>query len=208
MSTPAAIGSKAPVFQLSDSKGTKRTLAEFAGKNVVLYFYPEASTKSCTVEAHAFSDARAEFQAQNAVILGMSPDKPAKLATFIEEEKLDLTLLADEPGADGIPPLAAQYGVWSEKSVYGKKSMGIVRTTFIIGPDGMIKNRWDNVRVEGHAALVLEALSPGASIAATPLAKATARALASSNAGPNQGGKPSSKPAKGMSMKGVRKAGK
>ncbi len=206
MSTPLAVGTKAPSFKLPDASGKLHSLADFAGKTVVLYFYPEDDTKSCTTEACDFNDSMPDIESKGATLIGISPDSPAKHAAFIEKYKLTFTLLADIPGADGTPSVAASYGVWAEKSMFGKKYIGIVRTTFLIGPDGVIKNRWDNVRVEGHASSVLEALIPGASHAAT--SKGTAKASTTGNAGPAIGGKPSTKPAKGMSMKGVRKAGK
>jgi peroxiredoxin Q/BCP len=128
-------------------------LSSLKGKNVILYFYPKADTPGCTKEACAFRDASPKFSAANTVIVGVSPDQSAAQAKFRDKFDLPFTLLAD---ADH--KVAEDYGVWGEKSMYGKKYMGVERATFIIDPTGKIKKIFPKVKVEGHAEEVLAAL--------------------------------------------------
>jgi thioredoxin-dependent peroxiredoxin len=146
-------GRKAPSFRLNDQNGTTHTLAEFAGRPVVLYFYPKDDTPGCTTESCAFQDNLPKFKAGKAAVLGVSILDEKSKAKFAERYGLKFPLLAD---ADH--DVAEKYGVWQEKSRYGRKYMGIVRTTYLIGPDGKVAKRWDNVKVEGHAEDVLQAV--------------------------------------------------
>jgi len=146
-------GHKAPAFSLNDQHGKTHTLADYAGKWVVLYFYPKDDTPGCTTESCAFQDNLPKFKAGKAVILGASILDEKSKAKFAEKYNLTFPLLADADHA-----IAEKYGVWQEKSNYGKKYMGIVRTTYLIGPDGKVAQRWDKVKVDGHAEEVLEAV--------------------------------------------------
>ena len=142
----------APAFSLADQNGTTRTLKQYAGRPVVLFFYPKDDTPGCTKEACAFRDMLPKFDDQRAVILGVSPDDSASHAAFVEKFDLNFALLADPPAADGASPSTCDaYGVWGERSLHGKKIMGVARTTFLINGDGVIHKRWDDVRVDGHA---------------------------------------------------------
>lgn len=147
---PAA-GDIAPAFSALDQHGNSVSLADFAGKTVVLYFYPKDDTPGCTREACGFRDEFQSFTKKNVVILGVSPDDSAKHTKFIAKYSLPFTLLADPDKA-----LCQAYDVWKEKNMYGKKSFGVVRSTFIIGPDGKIAKVFNNVKVDGHIAKVLE----------------------------------------------------
>src|SRR5690606_14152063 len=113
-------------------------------------------TSGCTDEACQFRDLFPKFEQSTAVIIGISPDSPASHRKFADKHKLPFTLLADEPGKDGPPKVCDKYGVWQEKSMYGKKYMGVVRTTYLIDADGKVARRWDKVKVPGHAEAVLE----------------------------------------------------
>jgi peroxiredoxin Q/BCP len=166
-------GSPAPSFRLPDAAGTVHTLASLKGKTVVLYFYPKDDTSGCTLEACDFRDLLPKFTGAKAVVLGVSPDGVASHAKFARKHGLDFTLLADEPGKDGTPATCAAYGTWQEKSMYGRKYFGVVRTTYLIGPDGKVRRRWDKVSVPGHAAEVLAAIGGAAAPAPRP-AKAAA----------------------------------
>jgi peroxiredoxin Q/BCP len=146
-------GDPAPEIALPNESGELFRLSSLRGKNVVLYFYPKADTPGCTKEACGFRDAAAQFQQANAVIVGVSPDVSAAQARFKQKFDLPFTLLADTDHR-----AAEAYGVWKEKSMYGKKYMGIERTTFVIGPDGIIKKIFPKVKVEGHTKEVLAAL--------------------------------------------------
>lgn len=151
-------GHKAPSFTLPDHTGTPRSLKEFSGRSVVLYFYPKDDTTSCTAEACDFRDHLPGFDATNAAILAISPDPVKSHAKFVSKYALTFPLLADLPGPDGLPPVCEAFGVWQEKSMYGRKYMGVVRTTYLIGPDGKVLRRWDKVSVPEHASEVLAAL--------------------------------------------------
>ncbi len=143
-------GDKAPDIQLANDAGKPFRLSDLAGKRVVLYFYPKADTPGCTVEACEFRDGVKAFAKKGAAIVGISPDKPAAQAKFKQKYDLPFSLLADEEKA-----AAKAYGVWKEKNMYGKKMMGIERTTFVIGPDGKIEKIYAKVKAKGHAEEVL-----------------------------------------------------
>ena len=147
------VGDKAPTFTVATSGGGKISLADYLGKNVILYFYPRDDTPGCTKEACAFRDGFADFKKRGAVIFGVSPDSVKSLDMFVEKFKLPFTLLADED-----KKIVEAYGVWGEKSFMGKKYLGVSRVTFLIGPDGTIKKIWPAVKPEEHAAEVLAAL--------------------------------------------------
>jgi len=146
-------GRKAPAFTLKDQRGETHKLSDYAGRPVVLYFYPKDDTPGCTAESCAFQDHLPKFTAGKAAVLGVSILDEKSKAKFASKYKLTFPLLAD---ADH--DVAEKYGVWQEKSRYGRKYMGIVRTTYLIGADGKIAKRWDNVKVDGHADEVLQAV--------------------------------------------------
>ena len=146
------IGEKAPDFTLPANGGDTVTLSGLAGQTVVLYFYPKDDTPGCTTEALDFTAMASDFAAANTVVLGVSKDTVAKHDKFVAKHDLGVKLLSDEDGA-----VCEAYGVWKEKSMYGRKFMGIERATFLIGADGMITHVWPKVKVKGHAAEVLDA---------------------------------------------------
>jgi peroxiredoxin Q/BCP len=143
-------GDLAPDIRLQTDSGEEFRLSSLKGRRVILYFYPKADTPGCTTEACEFRDDIKAFSKKGAAVVGVSPDKPAAQAKFKQKYNLPFTLLADEQKAT-----AEAYGVWREKNMYGKKVMGIVRSTFIIGPDGKIEKIYGNVKAKGHAAEVL-----------------------------------------------------
>jgi peroxiredoxin Q/BCP len=147
------INDKAPAFRTTDENGKEVALKDFLGKTVVLFFYPKADTPGCTIEACGFRDAYKEIAKTGAVVLGISADTAASQKKFQDKFSLPNTLLAD---AD--KKIAGQFGVVKEKNMYGRKVMGIARTTFVIGPDGKIKHIFNNVKPDGHAEEVLEYL--------------------------------------------------
>jgi peroxiredoxin Q/BCP len=149
-----AIGQPAPSFTLPRDGGTNVTLADYAGQIVVLYFYPKDDTPGCTTEAIDFSAEAEAFAKAGAVVLGVSRDTVKKHEKFRDKHGLKVALLTDEDGA-----VCEAYGVWVEKSMYGRSYMGIERTTFLIGRDGKIARVWDKVKVKDHAAEVLAAVS-------------------------------------------------
>ena len=155
------VNDKAPEFTLQDENGKEVSLKGLRGKVVVLYFYPRADTPGCTVEACEFRDTYKQMQKTGAVLLGISPDTPKAQKKFQDKFKLPFSLLAD---AD--KKVADAFGVLQEKNMYGKKVMGIVRTTFIIGPDGKIQHIFPKVKPEGHAGEVLAYLKESAKGAA------------------------------------------
>lgn len=152
MAALPAIGTPAPDFRLPLDDGGVVSLADFAGRKLVLYFYPKADTSGCTREAQAFSALRAEFAKAGAAILGVSADPVKKQSAFKAKYGLALPLASDETHQ-----MLESYGVWGKKSMYGKLFTGITRATFLIGPDGRIARVWPKVRVDGHAAEVLAA---------------------------------------------------
>ena len=145
-------GDSAPMITLPRDGGETVSLADFAGKAVVLYFYPKDDTPGCTKEAQSFTDMVDDFAGAGAVILGVSKDPVKKHDKFRDKYDLKIALLSDEEG-----DVCEQYGVWVEKSMYGKTYFGIERATFLIGPDGKIAQVWRKVKVPGHAEAVLEA---------------------------------------------------
>lgn len=145
-------GEKAPDFELPDDRENTRSLESYAGKKLVLYFYPKDDTSGCTKEALDFSAVKSEFDKIGTAILGVSPDSPASHGKFKSKHKLSLDLASDPSKA-----MLEAYGVWTEKSLYGRKYMGVERTTFLIGPDGKIAEVWHKVKVPGHAEAVLAA---------------------------------------------------
>jgi thioredoxin-dependent peroxiredoxin len=147
-------GDRAPDFELPDQDGKTHRLSDYEGRNVVLYFYPKASTRGCTVQACGVRDHAADYEGANAVVLGVSPDPQNKLRKFVDDEGLNFTLLGDETHS-----VADDYGVWVEKSMYGKNYMGMERSTFVIGPDGKIKDVFRKVKPAEHDELVLGALN-------------------------------------------------
>ena len=147
-------GKKAPSFALKDQSGRTHRLSDYAGRSLILYFYPKDDTPGCTREACSFRDNLPRFKTNKAAILGVSILDEASKAKFAKKYDLTFPLLAD-PGHE----VAEKYGVWQEKSNYGKKYMGIARTTYLIGPDGKVRKRWDRVRVDNHAQEVLAALA-------------------------------------------------
>jgi peroxiredoxin Q/BCP len=146
-------GKKAPSFSLPDQKGKVHSLADYAGRPVVLYFYPKDDTPGCTRESCAFQDNLPKFNSSKAAVLGVSVLNSASKAKFADKYGLTFPLLADEDHA-----VMEKYGVWQEKSMYGKKYMGVARTTYLIGADGKVARRWDGVKVDGHAEEVLAAV--------------------------------------------------
>ena len=152
MTKPLAAGDKAPKFTLADADGAKVSLADFAGQKLVLYFYPKADTPGCTTEAMDFSRLAKAFAKANAAVIGVSADPVAKLDRFRTKHDLTIPLLSDERHT-----MLETYGVWGEKTLYGRKFMGVKRTTVLIGPDGRIAKLWQNVKVPGHAEEVLAA---------------------------------------------------
>ena len=146
-------GQRAPAFTLAADDGSRQRLTDFKGRWVVVYFYPKDLTPGCTTEACDFRDAMRDFQRAGAAVLGLSPDPLESHARFRAAHRLNFPLLADRDAKT-----AARYGVWREKSNYGRSYMGIVRSTFLVDPAGKVAAAWDNVRVRGHAAKVLERL--------------------------------------------------
>ncbi len=145
-------GQKAPQFSLPRDGGGTVSLADYAGKTVVLYFYPKDDTSGCTVEAVDFTARAAEFEKAGAVVIGMSPDPVKKHDKFIDKHDLNVILASDEEKT-----VLEAYGVWVEKSMYGRKYMGVERTTVLIDGDGVVRNIWEKVKVPGHAEEVLAA---------------------------------------------------
>jgi len=143
-------GDKAPAFDMAASSGKRVSLAELAGKNIVLYFYPRDDTPGCTIEAKDFRDMIKDFEKANTVILGVSKDTVKSHDKFKEKYCLPFPLGSDEDGS-----VCEAYGVWVEKSMYGKKYMGIERATFLIDSKGVLRKTWRKVSVDGHAKEVL-----------------------------------------------------
>ena len=147
------IGSEAPLFCLPDRAGKQACLSDFAGKWVVLYFYPKDNTSGCTREAIEFSGQLPDFDKQNAAIIGISPDSPASHQKFAEKHQLGVLLLSDEDHE-----VAEQYGVWTLKRMYGREYYGIERSTFLITPEGKLVHEWRKVKVGGHVDAVKQTL--------------------------------------------------
>lgn len=152
MTDQLTVGAAAPAFDLETDAGARVSLAGLRGKKVVLYFYPKDDTSGCTLEAQEFDARRDAFAKAGAEVIGVSPDSLESHAKFRDKYGLALTLAAD-PDKQALEG----YGVWGEKSMYGRKYMGVLRTTVLIGADGKVARVWDNVKVPGHAEEVLEA---------------------------------------------------
>ncbi|MBI4348758.1 MAG: thioredoxin-dependent thiol peroxidase [Elusimicrobia bacterium] len=151
--TELAAGDRAPGFSLSDDAGKTHRLSDYRGKTVVLYFYPKDNTPGCTQEACDFRDRHKRFCAKGWVVLGVSPDSPESHAKFKRKFELPFPLLAD------VDRKACEaYGVWKEKSLYGRKFMGVERSTFIVGPNGRLTAVLRKIKVAGHAAELLKSL--------------------------------------------------
>ncbi len=148
------IGTKAPAFSLVDQDGNTVSLGDFAGTWVVLYFYPKDDTPGCTTEACEFTESMAAFEGLDAVVLGVSPDSPASHRKFMAKHGLKVRLLSD-PDHE----VLVRYGAWGEKTMYGKKSVGVRRSTVLIDPEGRVAHHWPNVKAAGHAAEVREKLA-------------------------------------------------
>jgi len=148
-----SVGDTAPAFTMPRDGGSEVSLSDFDGKYLVLYFYPKDNTPGCTTEGKEFTAAKANFAKLNAQIVGVSRDSVKKHDNFIAKQELDVILGADLDGE-----VTESYGVWVEKSMYGKQYMGIQRATFLIAPDGKIAHIWPKVRVKGHVEDVLETL--------------------------------------------------
>ena len=152
MSNVPAAGSKAPAFDLPTDGGGKLSLKALKGKKVVLYFYPKDDTSGCTREAIDFNGLKADFEKVGAVVVGVSPDSTTSHDKFKKKHGLDFALIADEEKS-----MLEAYGVWVEKSMYGRKYMGVERTTLLIDAGGKVARVWSKVKVPGHAQEVLEA---------------------------------------------------
>jgi peroxiredoxin Q/BCP len=146
-------GKKAPAFSLKDQQGKTHRLADYAGRPVVLFFYPKDDTPGCTTEACAFRDNLPKFKTNKAAVLGVSILDEASKARFAAKHDLTFPLLADADHA-----IAEKYGVWQKKSLYGRSFMGIARTTYLVGGDGKVLQRWDKVKVDDHPEAVLAAV--------------------------------------------------
>ena len=148
-------GSKVQEFTIATDRG-HFTLSDYRGKNVVIFFFPRADTSGCTKEAVSFTNLLAEFDAANTVIIGISKDTPEKQAKFRNKHSLEIIL-----GADNETNICELFGVWVEKSMYGKSYMGIERSTFLIDPDGKVTKVWRKVKIPGHAEDVLAQVQAG-----------------------------------------------
>jgi len=147
------VGKKAPALRLKDQAGQTRTLADFAGQWLVLYFYPKDDTPGCTIEACEFTDSTKKLEKLGAVVLGCSPDEAKSHEKFIAKYKLKFPLLSDPTHQ-----VMEKYDAWGEKNMYGKKTTGVIRSTVIIDPAGRVARHWKRVKAGGHAGQVLEAL--------------------------------------------------
>ena len=156
MASPAE-GTAAPDFSLPATDDKTISLKDYAGKMLILYFYPKDDTSGCTKEAIGFTEKKAEFDAAGAAILGVSPDPVKKHEKFKTKHELNLDLASDEEKT-----MLEAYGVWVEKSMYGKKYMGVERSTFLIGPDGKVIKAWKKVKVPGHVDAVLKEVQDAA----------------------------------------------
>ena len=152
MATHLKIGDKAPAFEAPDQNGETKRLSDYAGKKLILYFYPEDNTPGCTAEACSLPDGKAVLQEKGFEIVGVSPDTVQSHQRFIAKKELNFTLLSDPEHR-----VAEAYGVWGEKKFMGRVSMGILRTTFVIGADGVIEKVFEKVRTADHFQQILEA---------------------------------------------------
>lgn len=143
-------GDKAPDFTLPRDGGSTVSLNDFSGKNVVLYFYPKDNTSGCTIEAVDFSAFSDEFEKLDTVVIGMSPDSVKSHDNFVKKQNLSVILASDTEKS-----VLEAYGVWQEKSMYGRQYMGVARTTYLVGPEGKVLHTWAKVKAKGHAEAVL-----------------------------------------------------
>lgn len=148
------VGQVAPDFTLLDQESNSVTLSELKGKKTLLYFYPRASTPGCTIQAQGLRDSKADLDALNVVVLGVSPDTPKKLINFINKQELNFTLLADEDQA-----VCEKYQVWQLKKFMGRESMGVVRTSFLIDEEGNIEHIFNKFKTKDHHEVVLDYLN-------------------------------------------------
>ena len=148
------VGDQAPSFTLNDQDNNPVTLSELQGNKVLIYFYPRASTPGCTIQAQGLRDYKAELDAHNVVVLGLSPDTPKKLTNFINKQELNFTLLADEEHA-----VCEKYGVWQLKKFMGSENMGVVRTSFLINETGDIEHVFNKFKTKDHHEVVLDYLN-------------------------------------------------
>jgi peroxiredoxin Q/BCP len=146
-------GQPAPDFTLTAADGTKTTLSQLRGRHVVVYFYPAAMTPGCTTQACDFRDSLDALQASGYAVLGISPDSPAKLARFVERDQLTFPLLSDPEHQ-----VLEEWGAWGEKSNYGKTYVGVIRSTVVVDPDGVVELAKYNVKAKGHVASLRKAL--------------------------------------------------
>lgn len=146
-------GKKAPAFNLESSDGGKVASKDLKGKWVVVYFYPKDATPGCTIEAQEFRDAAKQLKSLGVVVYGVSKDSIASHCKFRDKHELNFALLSDPTGE-----MIEKYGAWGEKNLYGKKSMGIIRSTFVIDPDGVVRKVFPKVKVAGHVAAVIDAV--------------------------------------------------
>ncbi|MBI5553536.1 MAG: thioredoxin-dependent thiol peroxidase [Candidatus Diapherotrites archaeon] len=149
----SSIGTRTPAFSLPDQSNHPVSLKDFSGKWLVLYFYPKDDTPGCTIEARDFTGFREQFHKMGAAIAGVSPDSPQNHAKFCQKYELGITLLCDEKRE-----VLEKFGAWGLKQNYGKESMGVLRTTYLIDPQGRIAEVWRNVKADGHAQAVMEKL--------------------------------------------------
>lgn len=156
MPVTLAKGDQAPDFQLADQDGNQHSLADYAGRTVVLYFYPRDDTPGCTKQACSLRDDMDDIQAEGAVVLGVSTDGAESHRQFREKFDLNFPLLVDEEAE-----VATRYGAWGEKVLYGRKSIGMTRATFVIGPDGVLTKVWKRAKAADHGQAVLKALRTG-----------------------------------------------
>jgi len=154
MNQELAVGDPAPEIDLPADTQSRITLAQLRGGPVVVYFYPKDDTSGCTKEAIAFTELKPQFDKAGATIIGISPDSVEKHAKFRQKHELDVLLAADEEKA-----VVEAYGVWVEKSMYGRKYMGVERATYLVDADGKIARIWRKVKVNGHAEAVLDAIA-------------------------------------------------
>ncbi len=153
MTASIAVGKPAPSFTLPDQDGTPVSLSGLAGRWVVLYFYPKDDTPGCTTEACEFTGSIADFEGLDAVVLGCSPDTPQKHRSFIAKHELGVRLLSDPDHM-----AMERYGAWGEKKMYGRTTIGVIRSTVLIDPEGKVSHHWPKVKAAGHAAKVRERL--------------------------------------------------
>ena len=153
VTTQLGVGDAAPAFTLPDADGKPVSLSDFAGRPVVVYFYPAAMTPGCTTEACDFTASRGTFDGAGYTVIGISPDQPDKLAKFREKENLSVVLLSDADRS-----VMTAYGAFGEKTQYGRTVQGVIRSTFVVGADGRIEQAWRNVKATGHVARVLKEL--------------------------------------------------